>query len=263
MGPPEYADYVYAVCRPFDAGAVDGLTGVGGHPVHVVTEARLTAVVSTVPLHEFGEQALRNSLEDLRWLEEVARAHHGVVEAVGRRTVTVPLRLATVYHSDERVREVLREHGEAFEAALRELAGRVELGVKVYAEAPAPSVPPARPSSGEANPGRAYLRRRKEQRDRRDDTWQRAVELCERADEVLGGLAWARERHRPQSAALSEASGENVMNNAYLVDEERVEAFLATARELDSHAPEGVRIEVSGPWAPYSFATGRPSEVNT
>lgn len=251
----ESASYVYAVCRPFDTAPLDVLTGVGGYPVHFVVEGDLAAVVSTVPLDEFDEQALHTKLEDLRWLEEVARAHHGVVDEVALRVVTVPLRLATVYRGDERVRQVLREHEETFDATLTELLGRVELGLKVYAEAETRAAAPTAPDSAASeSPGKAYLRRRREQRDHRDDTWQKAARLCDRADEVVSGLAKARVRHRTQDAALSTASGENVMNNAYLVDEALVSNFFTMVEELNAQAPEGTRVEVSGPWAPYSFA---------
>ncbi len=141
---------------------------------------------------------------------------------------------------------------------------RVEVGVKVYAEAGVRAAePPGREAPADESPGKAYLRRRREQRDRRDDTWQQASALCERADEVLGSMARARAQHQTQNAALSEAPGENVMNNAYLVDGERVAEFLAAVDELDSRAPEGTRIEASGPWAPYSFASPRAAEVGT
>ncbi|MFE6384939.1 GvpL/GvpF family gas vesicle protein [Nocardiopsis dassonvillei] len=262
MERPEQASYVYAVCRPFGLASTDGLRGVGGHPVHLVVEGDLAAAVSTVPLDEFDEQALHAKLEDLRWLEEVARAHHGVVDAVALRSVALPLRLATVYRGDERVRQVLRENAEAFAATLDELVDRVEIGVKVYAEAGARTAARPEPRTpADESPGKAYLRRRREQRDRRDDTWQRASALCERADEVLGAMARARAQHQTQNAALSEASGENVMNNAYLVDGERVAEFLATVDELNSRAPEGTRIEASGPWAPYSFSSPRAAEA--
>ncbi|GAA1438866.1 GvpL/GvpF family gas vesicle protein [Nocardiopsis tropica] len=258
MDRAEYASYVYAVCRPLGAGALDGATGVGGHPVHLVAEGDLAAVVSAVPLHEFDESALQANLEDLRWLEAVARAHHGVVDRTARRTVAVPLRLATVYRGDGRVRQVLREEHASFDAVLRRLEGCVELGVKVYAETGARS-PGDAPQSEAAppgeSPGKAYLRRRRQQRESRDDAWQRAARLCEEADEALGALSRAREHHRPQDSALSEAPGENVMNTAYLVEDARVEAFLDTVRELDSRASAGTRVEVSGPWAPYSFAS--------
>lgn len=253
------ASYVYAVARPFGPEPLEGVTGVGGYPVHLVVREDLAAVVSTVPLHEFDEDALKANLEDLRWLEEVARAHHGVVEVVARAAVAVPLRLATVYHSDDRVRTVLKDDYATFDRALRRLTGRLEFGVKIYADPKVRAAAPA-PEQQEAaepdeSPGKAYLRKRRVQRERRDDTWQAAAGLVDRTDAALREWAEARERHRPQDASLSGVAGENVLNAAYLVPEEHTESFLGTLERLRSDAPEGTRIDVSGPWAPYSFAS--------
>lgn len=260
MSEPERASYAYAVARPLDPAALDGLSGVGGHPVHLVTQEDLVAVVSTVPLHEFDEDALKANLEDLRWLEDVARAHHEVIDTVAHHTVVLPLRLATVYHGDDRVRAVLQEGYAAFDRTLERLTGRLEFGVKVYAD---PSVrraaaPPPKTAKGES-PGKAYLRKRREQRERRDDTWQVAAELVDRADAALREWAEACEQHRPQDASLSGVAGENVLNAAYLVPAEHAEDFLRTVERLRTEAPEGTRIDATGPWAPYSFASPEQS----
>jgi hypothetical protein len=259
------AGYVYAVARPFDPAPLAGLEGVGGYPVHTVVVADLAAVVSTVPLHEFDEEALKANLEDLRWLEGVARAHNAVIDAVAQHAVVAPLRLATVYHGDDRVCEVLREGHDTFDAALRRLTGRLEFGVKVYADpstrGTAPADAPAAPAAPGESPGKAYLRRRREQRDRRDDTWRTAADLCDRVDAALREFADAREQHRPQDASLSGAAGENVLNAAYLVPAEHADSFLRAAERLRADAPEGTRVEVSGPWAPYSFASIDAGEV--
>lgn len=262
MSQPEQASYVYAVTRPLPTGELGGVRGVGRHPVRLVEEDGLVAVVSTVPLNEFDEDALRANLEDLRWLEETARAHHSVVEALANTATTVPLRLATVYRNEDRVREVLRQDHAMFDAVLRRLSGRTEYSVKVYADpaerAAAVEAPP-RPGPGET-PGKAYLRRRREQREHQDDTWRVAADLCESTDTALTAWARARAQHRPQDSSLAGVPGENVMNLAYLVAAEDVEPFLAEARRLHDHAPAGTRVEVSGPWAPYSFASAEPSE---
>ncbi|PRY02359.1 GvpL/GvpF family gas vesicle protein [Allonocardiopsis opalescens] len=253
------ARYVYAVARPFDPAPLAGLTGVGGHPVEAVAHRGLLAVVSPVPLREFDEAALKAKLEDLGWLERVARAHHAVVDAVMPLAAAVPLRLATVYRGEERVRAALDEDRAVFERALDRLSGRLEFGVKIYADPGSrgePEPAPAAPAGAEPgeSPGRAYLRRRREQRRRRDDSWQVAAALVERVDAALREWADAMARHRPQDAALSKAPGENVLNAAYLVAEDDAEGFLRTAARLRDEAPEGTRVEVSGPWAPYSFA---------
>jgi Gas vesicle synthesis protein GvpL/GvpF len=42
------------------------------------------------------------------------------------------------------------------------------------------------------------------------------------------------------------------VNAAYLVDAERAEELAAWARRLEAEAP-GARVEVTGPWASWSF----------
>lgn len=101
--------------------------------------------------------------------------------------------------------------------------------------------------------GSGYLRRRQAQHRARDDAWQRAAATAERVDATLAGLAVDSRQRPPQRPQLSGARGENVLNATYLVDAGRTEAFAALARRLDAEAP-GTRIELTGPWAPYSFA---------
>ncbi|MDT0328305.1 GvpL/GvpF family gas vesicle protein [Nocardiopsis lambiniae] len=247
--------YLYAVTRAPGPGPdpFEGVRGVGGRPVRTVECDGLAAVVSAVPAAEFDEEALKERFEDLVWLEEVARAHHTVVDAVTRSAVAVPLRLATLYRDDERVRRVLEREHAAFDSVLRRLDGRVEFAVKVF------SVPtsPTEDAPAERGPGsgREYLRRRRERHRRRDEGWRLVGDLCDRIDAELLQRSRDRRTHRPQSAALSRVEGENVMNAAYLVDEEDVASFLGAVGRLREQAPGEARVEVSGPWAPYSFAS--------
>jgi len=60
--------------------------------------------------------------------------------------------------------------------------------------------------------------------------------------------------HRPQQGELASGAGENIANDAYLVPVARVGEFRAALDGLADDAP-GVRVEITGPWAPYSFAT--------
>jgi len=85
MSDPTMAAYVYAVTRELDGDQIGELRGVNDAAVHLVPFRDVVAVVSAVPLDEFDETALKAKLERLDWLEEVARAHHGVVDAVATR----------------------------------------------------------------------------------------------------------------------------------------------------------------------------------
>lgn len=262
--------YTYAVLQLHGAEGLttvlDGVRGVAGAHVHLVPESSvsgLAAAVGPVPAEDFQEDALRRHLEDLDWLETVARAHHTVIEALAAHTTVLPLRLATVYRDDERVQAVLHEEAEVFTQALRRLAGHLEWGVKIYVEPP--SETEAADGAGTTGgtdgltAGRAYLRARRAQRHARDDSYQAAREAADRVEAIGRELAAGHARHRVQQGQLAAGTGENVVNDAYLVARTEAEHFRDRVREAAQDLP-GVRIDVTGPWAPYSFASAPGAE---
>ncbi|MFF4896266.1 GvpL/GvpF family gas vesicle protein [Streptomyces sp. NPDC001068] len=257
----ESVTYAYAVlCPAQDLGAVlRGVDGVAGAPVRLVPGGSGTApaaAVGSVPAEDFREDALRRHLEDLDWLEAVARAHHSVIEALAARTTVLPLRLATVYLDDGRVAAMLREEADAFAHALRRLAGHLEWGVKIYVEPP----PDTRTSDAAVDapaeglgPGRAYLRARRSQRHTRDASYQAARQAAERVEAIGRAMAADHARHRVQQGELAVGTGENVVNDAYLLARDSAADFRTRIVDAVRDLP-GVRIDVTGPWAPYSFA---------
>ncbi|MFI9586700.1 GvpL/GvpF family gas vesicle protein [Streptomyces sp. NPDC052236] len=259
--------YVYAVTRPFEGTLPEELHGVAGEPPRLLSHGDLVAVVSPVPADDFEEAPLRARLEDLDWLAATARAHQDVVAALTEVTCPVPLRLATVCRDDDGVRRLLETGHDRFVRTLERLDGRVEWGVKVYAEtparqpespapAPAPAAAPAPQDHSGAPPaptGRDYLRRRLRERHSREGNLEFADAVSRRLHEELSRHAEAAMLHRPQQAQLSHASGQNILNAAYLVPREDSAAFVERLDRLRPDRP-GLRVELTGPWAPYSFA---------
>jgi Gas vesicle synthesis protein GvpL/GvpF len=260
MTGPE-ATWLYAVTSAEAAGGgvPAALTGVAGEPVRVVEGAGLAAVVGSVPLADFDEPALRAHLEDLRWLERAARAHHQVIDAAAGRHHVVPLRFATLYHDDDRVRAMLEERRADFASALRRVAGRTEWGVKAYVDPRAFLPDPAEEAAGGGlRPGAAYLARRRTERQDQDTAHLRATERAEEIHATLTRLSAATAEHPPQDAALAAYEGWMVLNNSYLVPDDRTDDFTAAVTALGERFPE-IDLELSGPWPPYSFtALPRP-----
>ncbi|MFC0861827.1 GvpL/GvpF family gas vesicle protein [Sphaerimonospora cavernae] len=258
--------YLYAVTGdPGEDGRREGLTGILGEPVQVIGHRGLLAHVSRVPLDRFGEEPLRRHLEDLDWVEGVARAHHHVVETLADDVPTAPVRLVTVYHGEAQVRDLLDRRHDDFTAVLSWVAGRREWGVKAYVN-PATAASEPGGSSGEpgpgggsvagsgsesgGSPGTAYLRRRKASLHSRQDLWRAAAERAERLHAALETVAVAGRRHRPQDPRLSGRTDWMVLNGAYLVDADREEEFAAVPAPFRE---QGFIVELTGPWAPYSF----------
>lgn len=261
--------YIYAAGR--NVGSLTTVRGLRDAPLRLVNWQDLDAIVSTVDLQEFGEAPLRQHLEDLGWLEEVARVHDRVVRAAWSATGAVaPFRLATICSTDDAVRARLTRLYDDLTSALDRVAGRSEWTVKAFlAEQPdQPGQPdqsgqPGQPDQQPGQPGQAtedapasagtaYLMRRRAQLDQRR---QAAVDAQAVADDIhrrLAGSADACRRLPPQDQRLTGYTEPMILNGAYLVDDNDAEPF---QRAVQAAARTAVRLTVDGPWPPYSFTS--------
>ncbi|WP_439847937.1 GvpL/GvpF family gas vesicle protein [Nocardia nova] len=248
--------WLYAVApRSGEEAETAAPTGVAGEPVRTIVSGDLTAIVGSVPLDVFGEEPLRRNFEDLDWLEAIARAHDAVVSAVVRRGPAVPLRLATVFRDDDRVRELLDERRADFAAALELVSGRTEWGVRAYGDRAVltAAVAEAKAEAGTMTPGAAYLARRRAQLSAQETVERDAAERAAQVHERLLRRAAAGRCQPLTDPAVSGRRDWMVLNGTYLVDDDRTEDFTATVNALGAEFP-GIRLELTGPWPPYSFA---------
>ncbi|MFI1357297.1 GvpL/GvpF family gas vesicle protein [Streptomyces sp. NPDC020898] len=271
--------YVYATA-PLTAGLRDvlkGLRGIHGSPVVCVTAPpgpgdgpSLAFATSHVLRRDFDESALKKHFEDLEWLEDVARAHHEVVQALSAHTTVLPLRMATVYQDDDRAGQALAEQYDAFAERLAQLTAHTEFGVKIFLAPLAPSTSPAGPAPGTGTgtpatttpgKGKAYLQSRRAQHQAQEALYGQAQRAAETVGAVASRYASQHVRHPAQRGALT-GPAENVLNDAYLVPNAFAEAF-RTAVEEAVGVFEGIHVEVTGPWAPYSFAMPPPEHRPT
>jgi gas vesicle protein GvpL/GvpF len=255
--------WAYCVLHEGDEYAVD-LRGVDGRgELERIDAGGLSAVISRVPRSEFGTEPLRRNLNDLPWLERVARAHEAVLETTLPQSTLVPLRMCTLYESEDSVRRMLADQRDALLSALHGLEGRYEWSVKVIVdrerlmEAARAAIAPEDPSAAGQGEGGAYLLRRRNDRAVRDAADALRADIAERVHARLQDWAIDAVTRPAQNPELSGHQGDMVLNGAYLVERERTDDLRALVNELEEHhRPLGVRIELSGPWPPYNFVAG-------
>ena len=245
----ETARYLYAISRELAPEALAGVGGLVGAPLHVVSHRGLDAVVSDVPLAEFGELALKQNLENLSWLERVARGHDEVVHAAAAAGPVAPMRLATMCLDDDGVRARLDEWHDALHGVLDRVEGRAEWSVKVLVPPPEPAAAAASGTGG----GVAYLQQKRAEQQEREHRLARTSNLGEQIHQDLASITVASRLLSPQDPQLTRYVGTMVLNGAYLVDITAGDRFQRRVRELEAAHPEA-RIESGGPWPPYSFA---------
>jgi Gas vesicle synthesis protein GvpL/GvpF len=271
--PGPNAVWVYAVTEGACPAGLNEIEGVGGGRVHTLAAAGLTAIAGNVPLAEFGEAALRRNLEDLAWLDATARAHHRVIEAVAGERPVVPMRLATVYRDDAGAAGALAERAGDLRVALDRIRAHKEWGIKVYSARPqrAPGASGSGPGQARgtgqtgggtghaaadqvaAGSGAAYLARRRRELSAHESARRDAVGSAEEIHARLARLADHSRLHPPQSPQLADDAAQMILNAAYLLADDRDADFAAAVSDLVARHP-AVRLEVTGPWPPYSFA---------
>jgi hypothetical protein len=151
---------------------------------------------------------------------------------------------------------MLADRRDTLAAALDVLAGREEWSVKLLLDREAlaaglrgPAEAPAEPGSGAA-----YLLLRREERRLREALDDRAAGLAEDVHARLQERAVDARVRPAQSRELSGYEGDMVLNGAYLVEHDQAGELRALVAELEQrHAPLGARIELGGPFPPYSF----------
>ena len=242
--------YVYGVL-PVGQQPSELAEGPDGVDVQLVEGHGLAAAVSELPEDRYGEEQFRTHAEDPLWLEKLATAHHRVLASIARHDDVVPLRMPTLCRSRQSVLELLDDRADVLKDALTSVSGRVEWGVKLYAESR-----PAEQQKVEATSGRDYLGQRMAQGRARDEERALRGDVVRACHEALCAVSVDAAVNAPQDPALSGRQEPMVLNGAYLVTREDETDFLSV---FDTQAVGPCRearilAEITGPWPPYNFS---------
>ena len=178
--------------------------------------------------------------------------HEAVVEALMVDRTVLPARFGTVLTDEAAIQGTLAVHYAEFEADLKRVCGRVELGLRVLWDdndnQPLDANHKKRLNGQRpAISGRAYLLSRLEEERQAQAQRQRAKALAKKLHTLLTQLA-------TQSTWQVLVTPRLLLTAAYLVERERVTSFQRKVEALSTIFPE-LHFLCTGPWPPYSFVT--------
>lgn len=202
--------------------------GIGGAPVHAVPLSQV-AVWTSEHLHRPVATV------------EAARTHDAVIRAaLDERSTPVPLRFGQWFEDAPHLVAAVRDRVPGWCALLAELAGTVEMGVRVTGTAPA-----AAPVPPDASSGTAYMHALLERH-------HAVATLQARRDEVLAVLRHTLGPQVEREFIEPGPEGDSVLSVAYLVRRARLARYRDALASLHERlAP--LRVHTTGPWPPYSF----------
>ena len=236
--------YVYGVMTAPAAG-LQGCAGVGGEAVRLLPEGDLAALVSdtgTAPV----QRTRRNML-----------AHTAVLEQAMPCEAVLPLRFGTVAPDATALRACIAANNAAFRAALRDIDGRVELGVKA-------SWKPGHVYTHvvERDPALRQLRDRLRTRPQ-GETYYERIELGRRVEAALAQLraseaAAIMAELQPiaeREAELKPHGDDMIFNRAFLVRRSAEAAFDAAVERIAERCADRMELRYVGPVPPFNFVT--------
>jgi hypothetical protein len=241
--------YLYAL-TPAPAMPMEAM-GVAGAPVQAIPHGTVVGYISRVGVDEFGAKALHGNLNDLDWLERTARSHDAVVARLSASTLTVPVRLATVFRDLAQFHDMLELEQDKIHTLFDHLRGHHEWGVKGFVQ-PVTNSDEVADETTQNRPGTAYLQRRSAAMSAQQATVTSAREQAERVHAALADIAAASRLRPAHDRRLARRSERMILNASYLVSDERSTSFTDTVHALSNQVLD---LELTGPWAPYSFTT--------
>jgi hypothetical protein len=153
----------------------------------------------------------------------------------------LPARFGQWLPDERAVTDWLEAHHRDLAAALDQVAGCVQMTLRVYGGADAPEDPaPEPPASG--GPGTQYLAKRRQEFER-----ERTLPEIAPLRDALRPLLRAERIERPATPGRLRATAYDLIAREATGDYSRIVA--ETAPRLD-----GFRVTASGPWPPYAFA---------
>ena len=282
-----YCQYAFAEpkCRVQEIGP-----GVDPHyKVELICEGPIAALSSRVGLDQFAPERLQGkTAEDIQWLGKIAARHNEIICRAANSSAVLPLRLGTVFHSQDSLQAMLARCRSTVAKFLEQLGNRQEWGVKLYLEKrrsePIPGhigPPPPHylgPKRGttqsfddktsladerrakNANPsppassGTSYLTQKKARLDERREQRASVYQTIQCVEQSLTSNAEHSCRIRNLPSDLTGHTEEMVFNAAFLLPSSSQANWLETVQRLCQDVQsKGLVLELSGPWPPYHF----------
>ena len=223
---------IYAYCVvPIGHSPDAALRGVSEAAVEVIEAGPVALWVSRMPRPE-------GTVEQIK-------AHNAIVEAAVTNAVTpVPLRFGQWLEDEGALDAGLAEQATSYAEKLRKFAGCLEFGIRVIDPAEPQGAQDVHPEK--ATSGTAYMQALRESSRHAGARQAVADQVRSTIQQKVGSLVQAEQEEESRTPHA-------VVTMSHLVPRENFDEYRERVREMREEFP-ALRLLLSGPWPPYSFA---------
>ncbi len=243
----------------------------GGRYVYGIIETRQPVTFGKMGIGDAGEMVYTVHYNDIAAVlsktnvyifdptRENALAHEHVIETVMKAYTIIPMSFGTVFRTDDDIKEVLRSIYISLKDVLKQMAGKVEFGLKV---------------NWDRNQVIEELKREDEEihrfnqeitRKHLQSTYLARMQLGRMIDKALveRSAQYVREIY-DSLRGVCVASRDNkpigdkmILNAAFLIDREREADFDQAVNHIARRFGDRLAFKYTGPWPPYNFVNIR------
>jgi hypothetical protein len=213
----------------------------------------LWLIAADAPLSLYGKSPIETGLQDVKWVAACAVAHEEVIEHFMRSGTVIPMKLFTLFSTDERALLHIKKTRKMLDAAIELIAGCKEWGVRISfnaARAARAARAETKPLAGKGATGTQFLLLKKKERDLAREWKERASAEAKRAYRDLAKYA---EDARSIPTEQGEAGGMVILDSAFLIASGKVKRFREAIERLTARIGQTYDVTLTGPWPPYNF----------
>ena len=245
---PEGGRYVYGIIESREPVAF-GKMGIGGagEQVYTVHHKDISAVVSKTEVYIFDPT------------RENALAHEHVIETVMKSHTIIPMSFGTVFRTDDDIREVLKSIYPSLKDVLKQMAGKVEFGLKVNWDRESVIEELKREDDEirhfhqeitRKHLQSTYFARMQLGRMIEKSLSERSARYVREIYETLRGCCVASRDNKPIGDKM-------IMNAAFLIEKQRETEFDEAVNRIARKYGDRLNFKYTGPWPPYNFVNIR------
>lgn len=207
---------------------------------------------------EFQGSDAAENLEDLEWLTPRVLAHQQAIDQLCQTGPLYPARFATLFSSIEALQESVSRWEPELQSFFRRVDGKQEWACKVYLSKPKPageSRTDQRPAS--APDGRSYLLARRQASEAKQRQAELVTQVVDDLRQTLLDAGVDVVLRPPVQMKPADEDAMLIGNLALLIRQDQLEVVQSLTSDISP--PDlllrDVSVELSGPFAPYSFCS--------
>lgn len=257
---------LYLYCILQEESVIDmnlkGIDGTGS--LFLIKYRDLAAVVSEVEINKFILPSGDEIKEiDMNWIEEKARAHERIVRQLMKDNDLLPARFCSIAASKEGLEAFLADNYHEYVRAFRRLAGREEWDVKAYLSFEklkqfvadnTPEICERKHMLSYISNSGTYLVKRKIDNLINERTQKRFDAIIPYIAKTLSAVSECEAFSNFESPKCQQTEIPIIFKASYLIEKTLLQSFKQQLNKLsDELEPEGITLELTGPWPPYTF----------